>query len=122
MRDYRRLDCWQGAQRFVVDVYTVTNGFPRSELFGLTGQLRRSSVSIASNIAEGCGRESKRELLRFLEIASGSASECESQLILAAKLHFLGEVPAGDLIARADHLRRQIHNLRKHLRSDLGEA
>ena len=83
MRDFRELKVWQKAHRFVLDLYRHTQGFPAEERFGLTVQLRRAAVSVASNIAEGCGREGERDFARFLSIAGGSASEVEYQLLLA---------------------------------------
>jgi len=74
----------------VVDVYEATRSFPREEPYGLTSQLRRSAVSIPSNIAEGCGRNTDADFARLLDIAMGSASELEYQLLLSAQLQMLG--------------------------------
>jgi four helix bundle protein len=93
MRDFRELKLWQKAHRLVLDIYAHTGGFPDDERYGLTAHLRKSAISIASNVAEGCGREGERELARFLGIAAGSASETEYQLLLARDLgHLTPEV------------------------------
>jgi four helix bundle protein len=89
MKDFKELRVWAKAHRLALDVYQLTQSFPREELFGLTSQIRRSVGSIGANIAEGCGRRSDGELTRFLQIARGSASELECQLLLARDLHFL---------------------------------
>jgi four helix bundle protein len=89
MRDFKLLKVWQKAHQLTLDVYKVTATFPREELYGLVAQMRRSSASIPTNIAEGCGRSSQAELGRFFVIAAGSASELEYQFILARDLNFL---------------------------------
>lgn len=89
MRDFRRLKVWEKAHRLTLAVYEATRTFPTEERYGLTSQARRSSASIAANIAEGCGRDGDRELARFLRIASGSASELEYHFLLARDLHLL---------------------------------
>ena len=87
MRDFRKLSVWEKSHHFVLRVYRITKGFPHDERFGLTGQLRRAAASIPTNIAEGCGRDSERELARFMSIAAGYASEVEYQLLLACDLN-----------------------------------
>jgi len=89
MKDFRKLTVWQKAHELTLAVYKATRGFPKEELYGLTSQVRRSSVSVPSNIAEGCGRSGDAELARFLDISMGSASEVEYQLLLAHDLGFL---------------------------------
>ena len=83
---YKDLIAWQKAMDLVVAVYRLTAEFPREERFGLTAQARAAAVSIPSNIAEGYGRSSKREYMRFLGIARGSANELETQLLAASRL------------------------------------
>jgi four helix bundle protein len=83
---YRDLKAWQTAMTLVGDVYRLTQEFPRDETYGLTSQLRRAAVSIASNIAEGKGRSSDKELLHFLSNAKGSLFEVETQVIVADRL------------------------------------
>jgi four helix bundle protein len=88
MQDFRDLKVWAKAHQLVLDVYRATASFPRAELYGLTSQLRRSAVSVPSNIAEGCCR-SQGDFARFVQIAAGSASELEYQLLLAKDLDLL---------------------------------
>jgi four helix bundle protein len=115
MRDFKELKVWQKAHRFVLDVYRHTAGFPFEERFGLTKQLRDSSASVPSNIAEGCGRESERELARFLSIAAGSASEAEYQLLLARDLGYLDPKPHEQLDAQANELKRMLNSFIQRL-------
>jgi four helix bundle protein len=89
MRDFRNIKAWEKSHSLTLGIYKATTKFPSHEQFGLTAQVRRASVSIPSNIAEGCGRNTENELKRFLEIALGSASEVEYQLLLARDLHYL---------------------------------
>ena len=89
MGDYRTLKVWERSQRLTLGVYESTRSFPREELFGLTGQLRRAASSIAANVAEGYGRGGDAELGRFLKIARGSASELAYHLVLARDLTHL---------------------------------
>ena len=89
MRNFRELTVWQKAHELVIEVYRESSRFPIDERFGLTTQIRKAAVSIASNIAEGCGRGSDRDFSRFLSMAAGSASEVEYQLLLACNLGYL---------------------------------
>jgi four helix bundle protein len=82
MRNYRDLQVWNKAHNLTLDLYRVSRGFPREELYGVTSQLRRAAVSIGANLAEGCGRRSSAELARFVRIAMGSASELDYHLLL----------------------------------------
>ena len=88
-RNFRELKVWQEAHQLTLHVYRDTAGFPKDEMYGLTSQIRRSSVSIPANIAEGCGRSGDAELGRFLQIGMGSASELEYPLPLARDLNYL---------------------------------
>ena len=89
MKDFRTLKVWQKAHSLVLEIYQGTRGFPAEERYGLTSQLRRAATSIATNIAEGCGRLGDKELARFLGIAAGSASEVEYLLLLTYDLSYL---------------------------------
>lgn len=88
-RDFTDLIVWQKAHEFVLDVYTITNEFPKSETFGLTSQFRRAAVSIASNIVEGYAKNHKADKLRFYNIAQGSINECLYYLILIKDLNYI---------------------------------
>lgn len=91
MNNYKELKVWQKAVDLAVKVYKSTIAFPREETYGLTSQIRRSSVSIASNIAEGAGRNSKKDFRNFLSISNGSLCELETQLLIANRISFLEE-------------------------------
>jgi len=85
---HKDLDVWNRSVDLVVKIYKLTNELPDNEKFGLISQIKRSSISIPSNIAEGAGRSSAKEFIRFVDIANGSLSELETQLILTEKLGF----------------------------------
>ena len=87
-QSFKDLVVWQRAIELTIDVYKLTSKFPDSERFGLTNQMRRASVSVASNIAEGYGRSTKGEYVQFLGHARGSCSELETQIVIAKKLEF----------------------------------
>jgi four helix bundle protein len=86
VKSHKDLDVWKRAVDFAVSMYTATKSFPPEEKFGLTSQLRRASVSIASNIAEGAARKGQKEFLYFLAVAAGSASEVDTQIIIAQRV------------------------------------
>ena len=98
MKNHKDLDVWKKSIELVEDVYRMTKNFPPEEQFGLISQMKRSAISISSNIAEGAGREGKQEFKRFLSIALGSLSELETQLIIAQRLKFLEEASVFDQI------------------------
>lgn len=89
MNNYKDLKLWQRSVDLAVKVYETTKEFPREEIYGLTSQLRRSAISVPSNIAEGSGRNTKNDFKNFLGISYGSSCELETQLIIANKVHFL---------------------------------
>lgn len=101
MHKFKQLDIWKQSRLFCSSIYEVTSLFPNDEKFGITNQLRRASVSIPSNIAEGSSRNSNKDFSRFLEIAVGSAYEIETQLLIASDLKFISveklEVPINSL-------------------------
>lgn len=94
---HKDLIVWQKSMDLAVEIYSVTRYFPKSEEFGLTSQMRRAAVSIPSNIAEGYGRGSRKELQHFLEFSSGSASEPETQLLICQRVELLPAEVANDL-------------------------
>lgn len=89
MSDFKELEVWRRAIELVASIYELSGGFPESEKFGLTNQLRRAAVSIPSNIAEGSARHHAKDFIHFLRIADGSAAEVETQLIIASKLKYI---------------------------------
>ena len=111
MKDFRVLKVWQKAHKLVLAAYKATAHFPKQEMFGLTSQIRRCSASIPSNIAEGCGRRGNAEFHRFLNIAMGSASELEYQLLLAHDLGFLESSEYNHLEAAVTEVKRMLATL-----------
>lgn len=89
MHQFKNLEIWKKSQTMCLEIYGLTNTFPKSETFGLQSQIRRSAVSIPSNIAEGTSRNSNKEFSRFIEIALGSAFELETQLIIENQLNYI---------------------------------
>ncbi len=89
MADYKKLAVWKKSHEMVLRIYHLSSTFPSSEVYGLTSQIRRSALSIPSNIAEGSGRGTDGDFVRFLGIARGSATELEYQALLAHHLHFI---------------------------------
>jgi len=98
------LEVWKRSIRYVTTIYQLTESFPSVEKFGLTSQIRRSAVSIPSNIAEGAARQSSKEFIRFLYISMGSLSELETQIIICENLNYL---------SNTDHLQNSIVDLKK---------
>ena len=88
MRDFRKLEIWKRSFALVKEIYKYLDAFPKEENFGLKSQMKRASISIPSNIAEGCGRSTDRDLARFIDIALGSAFELETQVLLSLELGF----------------------------------
>ena len=104
------LEAWKLSRKLATDIYKLTKNFPKEEMFGLTAQIRRCSVSIASNIAEGAARTGPKEFAQFLSIARGSASELETQLLIAADLGYIKESdPAFALVNRVSRLLTGLH-------------
>ena len=112
MRGYRDLETWQKAMELVKGVCVATRHFPKDELYGLTSQLRRAAVSVPSNIAEGCGRNSRNELRHFLGQARGSLAELETQLELAKSVGYLDPATATTLLSKAAQLGQMLTGLR----------
>ena len=111
MRPHERLKTWQVAMDLVTEVYRLTKGFPDDERFGLTLQLRRASVSIPSNIAEGCARKSPKEKRQFLFVARGSLSELETQLHISRNLEYLSTDQHYSALERCGYLAALINGM-----------
>ena len=116
-RDFRKVKAWERAHALTLQVYRATSSFPRDERFGLVSQMRRACASIPTNVAEGCGRSTNNELARFIDIATGSASEVEYQLLLAKDLGYLPEDQYRNLSTEVSEIRRMLLAFNKSLRS-----
>lgn len=117
MHHLEQLKVWKLAMEIAKDVYIITKDFPSEEKFGLTSQVRRAAVSIASNIAEGAGRYSDKEFAQFLSIASGSSFEVRTQLLLSEQLGFSSNENLIDVLNKLSELERMILGLRKSLKT-----
>jgi four helix bundle protein len=118
MKDFRDLKVWEKAHQLTLAIYHLTATFPREERFGLTSQIRRCSASIGANIAEGCGKRGNAEFHRFLQIASGSASELDYHLLLSHDLGFLNDGLYHELTEKLSHLRRMLTSLLQKVESE----
>lgn len=118
MRDFKALIVWKTAHQLTLNVYKVCASFPKDEAYGLVSQMRRVSVSIASNIAEGCGRESNLEMARFLSIAAGSASELQYQILLVRDLGMLDEASYADLERTVIEVRKMASSFMTKLKTN----
>jgi four helix bundle protein len=118
VKDFHGLKVWSKAHALALSIYSATASFPRSEHFGLTDQTRRACTSIATNIAEGCGREGEAELKHFLSIARGSASELEYHLLLARDLHYLPPADHERLSNEVTQIKRMLTVFIQKLKAD----
>jgi four helix bundle protein len=109
---------WQLAVEFVTDIYRATQAFPREEMYGLTKQLRRASVSVPSNIAEGQGRLTRNDFRHFLAQARGSLFEVETQLVIARNLGYLQEDSLSSLLSKATRVRQMLLRLMEAIAAD----
>ena len=116
---YRDLTAWQQSIELVISIYECTRQFPKEEQHGLVSQLRRAAVSVASNIAEGKGRSSDKELVLFLHHALGSICEIETQLTIAARLEFLPTEESARLGAKASEVAKILNGLINALKRDI---
>ena len=116
MNGFRELKVWQKGMGLVVEVYSVTKGFSEEERYGLSSQIRRAAVSVPSNIAEGYGRQSRRDYLRFLQIARGSLYELETQIEIALNLGFFGSEVFDELSENISEISRMLSALISRIR------
>lgn len=110
---YKELRIWQDSISLSKYVYHITNTFPAKESYGLTSQMRRAAVSVASNIAEGNRRQHTRDFIRFLRIALGSLGELETQAVIACEISMLDTAPLADILEQYDKIGRGIINLQR---------
>ena len=115
LKNYKDLKVWQKAYKLCIDIYKLTGTFPKEELYCLTSQIRRSSISIPSNIAEGYGRGAIKEYIRFLYIAYGSYCELETQLLLCYDLGYTTEEQKREILEKAKEIERMLKALIKSL-------
>ncbi len=115
MRTHKDLDIWKNGIEFVQNIYKITANFPKDELYGLTSQMRKASISYPSNIAEGAARFSKKEYIQFLYYALGSLSEIETQLVIALRLNYIEKEVS--LLNEIEVLRKMTLNFIKYLKN-----
>ena len=118
MQDFKKLQVWRKSHSLTLEIYRITGGFPSSELYGLSSQIRRAAASIPANIAEGCGRYGNAELTRFLRIAIGSASELEYHILLAHDLNYISKSEYSELSMRTIEVRRMLIGFSNRTRTD----
>lgn len=115
MHRFKNLKVWQRAMDMAETIYKISAAFPKDELYGLTSQIRRSAVSIASNIAEGAGRNSNPDFIRFLNIANGSINELETQLLISQRLKFITEPQTEALLGQIKEVQKMNYALTQKL-------
>ena len=116
MRNFRELEIWKRSFELVTVIYEHSDKLPNDERFGLKSQIRRSAVSIPSNIAEACSRRTNKEFARFLEIAIGSAFELETQLLIANRVKMLNEQKTNTIIGELNQIQRMINAFHSSLK------
>ena len=116
MKDFRSLKVWELSHKLTLDIYKTTAKYPKEELFALISQMRRSSSSIPTNIAEGCGRRTDKDFASFLQIALGSACEIEYQILLSADLEYISREQEKDLNMKIVVIKRMLSGLIKSIR------
>ena len=121
MRDYKKYDIWKLSHLLTLEVYKITESFPKEEIFGLTSQIRGASSSIGINIVEGCGRGSDEDFKRFLRNASGSAFEVEYILLLSKDLNYISEDKFLELSPKAEELKMKISKLILKIEEDINK-
>ena len=119
MRNHRDLKVWCKAYSLSLNLYRLSRGFPKEELYGLTSQLRRAAISIGANLAEGCGRRTNAEMARFIRIAMGSASELDHHLLLCKDLGFLEDQNYKRIVGELNEIRKMLTGLLDSVEGEL---
>ncbi|MDA8571749.1 four helix bundle protein [Flavobacteriaceae bacterium] len=119
MVDYKNYKVWQKSHKLVLDIYQITSTFPKSEQFNLVSQINRASLSVPTNIVEGCGRETQKELIRFLYISSGSAHELEYLILVSSELNFISTKDSKTLLKKIDEIKKMLFSLIKTIKKSL---
>jgi four helix bundle protein len=122
MKDFRTLNVWEKSHKLTILIYQRTKEFPKEELYGITSQLRRSIVSIPTNIAEGCGRGSDKDFAKFAQIAIGSASESEYLILLSNELGYIEKDVSVRLIEKVCEIKMMLTSLIKNLHKSTTES
>jgi len=117
MNTHKDLIVWKKGIELVKNIYLITNGFPKSEQLGLVSQMRKCVISIPSNIAEGCGRNSDKELIYFLNIALGTSAELETLIIISVELNFLGNEKTHECLSLLNEIIIMITSLIKSVKT-----
>ncbi len=115
MHNFRKLDIWTRSIDYSTEIYKITSTFPKHELFGLVSQLRRASVSIPSNISEGCGKNSDPDLARFCHMSMGSSNECYTLILLSNKLEYIDDTTFIKLEKEIEEIQKMISTFIKTL-------
>ena len=115
IHSYRDLIVWQKSMQMVKELYSITRDFPKEEIYGLTSQIRRSAVSVPSNIAEGYGRNSTNDYIRFLQIACGSLYELQTQMEIAVNLNYLSKEKSESIFKLSNEIERMLNSLLRKL-------
>ena len=118
MHNYKQLKIWNKSIDLVVDIYKATGEFPKEEKYGLISQMRRSAVSIPSNIAEGAGRNSDKEFCHFLTISHGSSYELETQVIVSERLKLIDKQICDDLCVKINEVQKMSYHLQAKLKTE----
>ena len=119
MRDFKKIKAYQYAENFVIEIYKLTSNFPKSEIYGITSQIRRSALSVPANIAEGASRQHTKEYLNFLYISRGSIAETECFLRIAIKLGYLNETTYQTIMDKQAELSKTLCGLINAVSSNL---
>jgi four helix bundle protein len=115
LKNYRELLVWQRSFALANRLYNVTADYPKTQLYGLVSQIQRAGVSIASNIAEGYNRNSRKEYVRYLSIALGSVAELETQLLISQEQRYITAAVAAPLLEELDELGKMLRAIQKKL-------
>lgn len=121
MHNLKELKIWNKAIDLTVNVYKVTAGFPKEEIYGLTSQIKRAAVSVPSNISEGAGRNSNKEFIHFLGIANGSSYELQTQLIISNRLHLISDKELDLLLKEIQEIQKMTYTFQNTLQKQILE-
>ncbi len=111
MHNFQKLEVWKVSMELSTEIHEITKDFPKQEVYGLTSQMRRASVSIPSNIAEGSGRKGNKELTQFFSIANGSAFELYTQIIISSNIGYISNEIKEDLLKKLNSIQKMLFSL-----------